>query len=206
MFSGLSAIESEAGTQTELVGDKLLLALSEVYQLKDVAYRSTSSIGATLFNDAQTDVDILFKQADLAMYKAKDAGRNALRFFDPDLDIFVMKRAVLESDLREAVHAQQFTLHYQAQMVDGELAGVEALARWNHPRRGMVSPAEFIPLAEETGHEPPFYFASQVTAPNWLRKFKSDGCTTACVQKAGARTGLSATRRTEAHRQLIVSS
>ena len=130
------------------------------------------------------------------MYKAKDAGRNALRFFDPDLDIFVMKRAVLESDLREAVHAQQFTLHYQAQMVDGELAGVEALARWNHSRRSMVSPAEFIPLAEETGHEPPFYFASQVTAPDWLRKFKSDGCTTACVQKAGARTGLSATRRT----------
>ena len=85
------------------------------------------------------------------MYKAKEAGRNALRLFDPDLEIFVMKRAALESDLREAVHAKQFALYYQAQMVDGELAGVVALARWNHPRRGMVSPAEFIPLAEETG-------------------------------------------------------
>ncbi len=150
MLTGLSGSESEAATQTEGVGEKLLAALNEVYQLKDVAYRSTSSIGATLFSGVQTEVDVLFKQADLAMYKAKDAGRNALRFFDPDMEIFVMKRAALEADLREAVQERQFTLHYQPQIANGRLIGAEALVRWNHPRRGMVSPAEFIPLAEET--------------------------------------------------------
>jgi EAL domain-containing protein (putative c-di-GMP-specific phosphodiesterase class I) len=151
MLTGLSNSESEAATQTERVGEKLLAVLNEIYQLKDVSYRSTSSIGATLFSGLQTEVDVLFKQADMAMYKAKDAGRNALRFFDPDMAIFVMKRAALEADLREAVQERQFTLHYQPQIANGRLAGAEALARWNHPRRGMVSPAEFIPLAEETG-------------------------------------------------------
>ena len=151
MLTGLSTVESEAARQTELVGEKLLAALNRVYQLNGVAYRSTSSIGATLFSGVKTEVDVLFKQADLAMYKAKDAGRNALRFFDPDMEIFVMKRAALEADLREAVQELQFTLHYQAQVANGALTGAEALARWNHPLRGMVPPAEFIPLAEETG-------------------------------------------------------
>jgi diguanylate cyclase (GGDEF)-like protein/PAS domain S-box-containing protein len=151
MLTGLSSSESEAATQTERVGEKLLAVLNEIYQLKDVSYRSTSSIGATLFSGLQTEVDVLFKQADMAMYKAKDAGRNALRFFDPDMAIFVMKRVALEADLREAVQERQFTLHYQPQIANGRLTGAEALARWNHPRRGMVSPAEFIPLAEETG-------------------------------------------------------
>ena len=142
MLTDLSTIESEAARQTEVVGEKFLAALNRVYPLNGVTYRSTSSIGATLFSGVQTEVDILFKQADLAMYKAKDTGRNALRFFDPDMEIFVMKRAALEADLREPVQELQFTLHYQAQVADGALTGAEALARWNHPRRGLVSPAE----------------------------------------------------------------
>ncbi|OZA25169.1 MAG: hypothetical protein B7X93_11025 [Hydrogenophilales bacterium 17-61-9] len=88
----------------------------------------------------------------LNQHKSKEAGRNALRFFDPDMEIAVMNRAALEKDLREAIQQQQFLLHYQAQVVgEGRLTGAEVLLRWPHPQRGMVSPAEFIPLAEETG-------------------------------------------------------
>jgi EAL domain-containing protein (putative c-di-GMP-specific phosphodiesterase class I) len=86
------------------------------------------------------------------MYQAKAAGRNAMRFFDPQMQVEVAHRVAMEADLREAVQSRQFVLHYQAQMVgNGRLTGVEALIRWQHPTRGLVSPAEFITLAEETG-------------------------------------------------------
>jgi EAL domain-containing protein (putative c-di-GMP-specific phosphodiesterase class I) len=92
------------------------------------------------------------KQADLAMYKSKEAGRNTVRFFDPTLESAVQERAALEADLKRAVDEEQFQLHYQAQMTDdGQLTGAEVLLRWQHPQRGTVSPGEFIPLAEETG-------------------------------------------------------
>jgi EAL domain-containing protein (putative c-di-GMP-specific phosphodiesterase class I) len=92
------------------------------------------------------------KQADLAMYKAKDTGRNTFRFFDPAMESVVKERVALEDDLRHAVENGQFVLHYQAQVVGkGRVTGAEALLRWRHPERGMVSPADFIPLAEETG-------------------------------------------------------
>ena len=86
------------------------------------------------------------------MYRAKEAGRNTLRFFDPEMQAAVTARAALETDLRRGVREGQFVLHYQPQ-VDGEgrVTGAEALVRWQHPRRGLVLPAEFIPLAEETG-------------------------------------------------------
>jgi EAL domain-containing protein (putative c-di-GMP-specific phosphodiesterase class I) len=116
-----------------------------------VAYHSTPSIGATLFDGITTEVEVMLKQADLAMYKSKDAGRNALRFFDPDMERVVMKRAALEKDLHVAIEGRQFLLHYQAQITNGKLTGAEVLVRWLHPVRGMVSPADFIPLAEETG-------------------------------------------------------
>jgi EAL domain-containing protein (putative c-di-GMP-specific phosphodiesterase class I) len=85
------------------------------------------------------------------MYKAKEAGRNTLRFFDPAMEVAVQTRAALESDLRAAVEAKSFVLHYQAQVAGGQVTGAEVLVRWKHAERGMVSPAEFIPLAEETG-------------------------------------------------------
>ena len=126
--------------------------LSETYELNAVPYRSTSSIGAALFKGTGMATDDLLKQADLAMYKAKAEGRDALRFFDPAMLVIMMERAALEADLREAIRDGHLLLHYQAQVVgDGRITGVEALARWPHGGRGMVSPARFIPLAEETG-------------------------------------------------------
>ena len=85
------------------------------------------------------------------MYKAKSAGRNALCFFDPTMEIEALARAAMESDLRRAINEHQFQLHYQAQMSSGMLSGSEVLVRWQHPSRGLVPPVEFIPLAEETG-------------------------------------------------------
>ena len=177
-LSSLSANIEEAATQTEAVGGKILAALNGTYQLNGNDYRSSASIGATLFWGHQASVDDLMKQADLAMYKAKASGRNAMHFFDPDMETAVMERAALEAALREALEEKQFMLHYQAQVVDGgRVTGAEALVRWQHPLRGLVSPAEFIPLAEETG--------LILTLGNWVLE-------TACAQLAlwAARPGM----------------
>jgi len=152
MLEDLSMHDEEAAGQTEVVGEKILAALNQPYDLAGHEYQSTPSIGITLFNGHSSTLEELLKRADLAMYQAKAAGRNAIRFFDPEMQSIVNTRAVLEADLREAVRDNQFVLHYQAQ-VDGtgKQTGVEALVRWQHPKRGLVSPADFIPLAEETG-------------------------------------------------------
>jgi predicted signal transduction protein with EAL and GGDEF domain len=141
----------EAATQTETLGEKILAVLGSPYQLGDIEYRSTASIGATVFKGHQTCIDELLKQADLAMYKSKEKGRNAVCFFDPDMQTVVLERAALEAGLRNAIEANQFLLHYQAQVDGTRVTGAEALVRWQHPTRGIVPPAEFIPLAEETG-------------------------------------------------------
>ena len=151
MLVSLSESQSEAATLVEVIGSKIIGALNQTYELKDVAYRITPSIGASVFLGQQTEIDTLLKQADLAMYKAKDAGRNTLRFFDPDMARDVLKRASLDNDLREAVQKKQFVLYYQAQMTGSQVTGVEALLRWQHPKRGLVSPGEFISAIEETG-------------------------------------------------------
>ncbi|MDI1301816.1 MAG: EAL domain-containing protein [bacterium] len=152
MLDDLNKDALEAVAQAETVGEKILAALGQPYSLAGDTLRSTPSIGITLFGDQHESTDELLKRADLAMYQAKAAGRNTLRFFDPQMQAVVTTRAALETGLREAIRKKQFLLHYQAQ-VDGKgrLSGVEALVRWNHPQRGMVSPAEFIPLAEDTG-------------------------------------------------------
>jgi diguanylate cyclase (GGDEF)-like protein/PAS domain S-box-containing protein len=152
MLENLSLNEREAASQAEAVGEKIRTTLNLPYTLRDVAYHSSPSMGVSLFCGEQTDMEVLLKQADLAMYKAKEAGRNALRFFDQEMERAVMKRAALEIDLRTALAEQQFLLHYQAQvMSDGRITGAEVLVRWQHPQRGMVSPADFIPLAEDSG-------------------------------------------------------
>jgi EAL domain-containing protein (putative c-di-GMP-specific phosphodiesterase class I) len=139
-----------------MVGEKILSVLNATYFLGPNEHHSTPSIGVTLFGDDYESIDEPLKRADLAMYQAKGAGRNTLRFFDPQMQAVVTARVNLESSLRDALAQQQFTLNYQLQVAatanDGDrVTGCEALVRWRHPQRGMVSPAEFIPIAEETG-------------------------------------------------------
>jgi EAL domain-containing protein (putative c-di-GMP-specific phosphodiesterase class I) len=115
-------------------------------------HHSTSSIGATLFTRNETSLDELLKQADIAMYQAKKGGRNTIRFFDPRMQENITARTNLENELRKALAQDQFRLFYQPQVDDAHrIVGAEALIRWQHPERGLVSPLEFIPLTEETG-------------------------------------------------------
>jgi len=152
MLASLSKSEAAAAAQTETVGQKILYTLNQTYLLNDVAYHGTPSIGAALFSGNNAVIDVVMKQADLAMYKSKESGRNTLHFFDQAMEIVVVERAAMEMGLREAILNKQFLLYYQAQVVgEGRVTGAEVLVRWQHPQRGIVSPAEFIPLSEETG-------------------------------------------------------
>jgi diguanylate cyclase (GGDEF)-like protein/PAS domain S-box-containing protein len=151
VVGNLSPDREQAARQTEALGETILAVLGTPYRLDEIDYRSTASIGATVFKGYLASTDDLMKQADLAMYKSKERGRNAVRLFDPDMQTVVVERAALEAALRDAIENDQFVLHYQAQ-IDGErVTGVEALVRWHHPARGLVFPADFIPVAEETG-------------------------------------------------------
>lgn len=143
----------EATGQIELVGNTILATLNQPYMLQDYYHHSTPSIGVTVFGDHQhTSVDELLKQADLAMYQAKRSGRNALRFFETQMQNAITARLSMVADLRQGITKEQFILYYQPQIdFRGRASGAEALLRWRHPQRGMVSPAEFIPLAEDTG-------------------------------------------------------
>ncbi len=152
MLEDMSPSVAEAAAQARMVGEKVLFTLNQPYHLAGFAHRSTPSIGITLFFGHQAPIDELLKRADLAMYQAKAAGRNTLRFFDPDMQAVACARAALESDLREAIQKNQFLLYYQAQVDrNNQPFGAEVLLRWQHPQRGMVSPGEFIGLAEESG-------------------------------------------------------
>ena len=152
MLEQLSNHRLEAAAQTELVCEKILDTLSKSYQLAGNEFRCTSSIGATLFIDPKQPIENLLKQADIAMYQSKKAGRNTVRFFDPQMQENINARSAMENELHKALEKHQIHLYYQIQ-VDSHLRplGAEALIRWIHPERGLVSPAQFIPLAEETG-------------------------------------------------------
>jgi EAL domain-containing protein (putative c-di-GMP-specific phosphodiesterase class I) len=152
MIEGLSNIPEEAAAQSKLIGEKILKALNQPYPLANREHHSTPSIGVTLFSDQSNNIDELLKRADLAMYKAKQAGRNTLCFFDPGMQAAVAARTAMESDMRIGLRDGQFLLHYQPQVDHyGEMTGVEALLRWHHPARGLVSPVDFIPVAEVSG-------------------------------------------------------
>ena len=152
MLQDLSPHAMEAASQAKMVGDNILAALNAPYELNGTVYRSTCSVGATVFGDTNQQSTELLKQADIAMYQVKNAGRNALCFFDPQMLATIESRAELERDLRQALVLNEFQLYYQLQVNTlGQPVGVEALVRWNQPRRGMVSPLIFIGVAEETG-------------------------------------------------------
>jgi diguanylate cyclase (GGDEF)-like protein len=144
--------EEEAAATAESIGEKLLAALNQPFQLGSISHETSGSVGISLFKGNAASVDDLLKQADLAMYKSKDHGRNTCSFFDPYMEASVRERAALEADMRAALHRNQFQLYYQPQVGEGDrLIGAEALLRWHHPLRGMVMPNDFIPLAEESG-------------------------------------------------------
>ena len=147
---GCHAIET--ASHAEIIGEKILHSLGQPYQIASQECYSTPSIGATLFNSNHQKIDELLMQADIAMYQAKTAGRNRLRFFSPEMQDSINVRSALEGELRTALEHQQFQLYYQIQVDSSHRPlGAEALIRWLHPERGWISPVQFIPLAEEIG-------------------------------------------------------
>lgn len=152
ILEGLGAEHAQAVAQVETVVRKILIALNQPYFLRGHEYHSSASIGINLFSDKKVAVEELLKHADTAMHQAKASGRNSFRFFDPDMQAMMEARDTLENELRHALPQQQFKLYYQMQVDrSGHLTGAEVLLRWQHPGQGLVSPAQFIPVAEETG-------------------------------------------------------
>ncbi len=154
MLEGLGQDEQHAANQAELVAEKVRLALNQPYSLNlnDAKFHGTTSIGLTLFRGQDASVDLLLKQADVALYQAKDAGRNLVRFFNPAMQAAIDSRAMMEAALRRALDHGEFRLHYQPQIDQHDnLVGAEALLRWLPPDQEMVTPDVFIPLAEDTG-------------------------------------------------------
>jgi diguanylate cyclase (GGDEF)-like protein/PAS domain S-box-containing protein len=152
ILESLSSKEDEAAAQADMVAEKIRDTLGRPYQLGNHTHYSTPSIGVVLFRGHQQSLDDVLKYADTAMYQAKTAGRNTIRFYDPLMQAAIEARAELEEDLRHALEKQQFRLHYQVQMDSRKrVVGAEVLLRWQHPERGVISPAHFVPLAEDTG-------------------------------------------------------
>ncbi|TDX99383.1 sensor domain-containing phosphodiesterase [Thiohalophilus thiocyanatoxydans] len=154
LLEALSYDRDTAINMASDIAEKIQFELSIPYDLDEVkGYRITSSIGVVLFLGRDTSVEELLKQTDVALYEAKSAGRNTVRFFNPEMQHKVEQRAKLETALSKALEQKEFLLYYQPQVNHhGELLGAEALLRWVPSDTGlMVSPAEFIPLAEDTG-------------------------------------------------------
>jgi predicted signal transduction protein with EAL and GGDEF domain len=142
----------EAASEAQRVAQKILNRLGEPYTLGTRQHQGSVSIGVALVDARAPSREELFKQADLAMYQAKAAGRNTLRFFNPAMQAQVMARTSLEADLRWALQHEEFVLFYQPQVdAQGQTLGFEALVRWQHPMRGMVPPGDFIAAAESCG-------------------------------------------------------
>jgi diguanylate cyclase (GGDEF)-like protein/PAS domain S-box-containing protein len=151
LIENIGADAKDASQKTAQVAEKLRIALAEPYQLNENVRHTSASIGICLFFDHNEIVDEILKHADLAMYQAKSSGGNIVRFFDPQMQTSVNTRTALEEDLRLAITDDQLHLYYQIQLDQMRRPiGAEALVRWIHPQRGMVSPADFIPVAEES--------------------------------------------------------
>lgn len=152
MVDDLSTDPDAADSKSRALSEKVLTMLREPFRIAGHQHFATPSIGVTTFNGHQSDVSELLKQADLAMYQAKALGRNTLCYFAPDMLATVTANAAVGIALREGLREKQFVVHYQPQVnLQGLVTGVEALVRWNHPEKGLVMPADFIPVAEDTG-------------------------------------------------------
>lgn len=152
ILEDLSGDLQDAAAEAETVGQSILAEIGKPFRLEASDYHCSASIGVTLFSGREGTVDELLKRADAAMYRAKTAGRNTLRFFDPAMQSALEERAMLETELRRALPQEQFTLFFQPQLDAAmNIVGAEVLLRWQHPERGLIGPLQFIPLAEESG-------------------------------------------------------
>ncbi|SDT93833.1 bifunctional diguanylate cyclase/phosphodiesterase [Halopseudomonas salegens] len=152
LLSGIRGREEAMSTSVH-VAEKVLAALTPAFILQEREFFISASIGIALYPQDDQDAESLLKHADTAMYHAKDIGKNNFQFFQRDMNDRALERLALENDLRRALLDNAFTLHYQPQFdcLEGRLVGAEALLRWQHPQRGAVSPAVFVPIAEEIG-------------------------------------------------------
>lgn len=153
VFDNLSADAELAAVEAKNRAEQLHELINLPYPLQQTVFHCTISIGVNLFNNQNTSIDDLLRHADVAMYQAKDSGRNAIRFFDPQMQSRLEMRATIESDLRRAYElGEQLTPYYQIQVdSQGRAIGAELLLRWKHPTKGMIPPSDFIPVAEQTG-------------------------------------------------------
>jgi diguanylate cyclase (GGDEF)-like protein/PAS domain S-box-containing protein len=161
-----------------LVAQKILDAIARPFDLGGNEAYVGASIGMAAFPDDGDDASTLLKNADIAMYRAKEQGRNGYRFFTAEMNQRTLAKAQLNTDLRRAIERAEFTLHYQPKvnLANGSLCGLEALLRWNHPQRGMVSPAEFIPALEDSGLILPVGEWVIAEACAQLRRWRDAGC------------------------------
>ncbi len=175
VLEGLNKTLDEAATLAEQVAEKIKSELGNAYELNHFECICTPSIGIVLFKGQQQSINDLLKHADAAMYQAKAAGRNTVRFYDPAMQRTLEARITLTGELQKALQRRQFRLYYQAQ-VDRKLRtlGAEVLLRWEHPDQGMISPMQFIPLAEDTGLIIPIGLWVLQTACEQLRAWESE--------------------------------
>lgn len=151
LLENLNDTAEEAASHAKAIAERILASAREPFMLAQREFLITASVGITVFGDGKESTTEILQQADIAMYQAKAAGRNTIRFFAPALQAVVNARACLEEEIRLGIKENQFVLWYQPQVDDGRIIGAEALLRWNHPSRGILPPFEFIPVAEETG-------------------------------------------------------